>query len=133
MLMPSFSEHSRAKLLTVHPDLISLFMEVVKHRDCSVVSGLRTQEEQQELYGKGRWAGGQIVTYKDGIDHRSKHQEGMAVDVIPYPEGYDNNALRDFGNYVKGMADVMKAYHVIDSDIKWGGDWKFSDKPHWEI
>lgn len=121
------------RLQQVHPDLQTLFNEVILHRDCSIVSGLRTQEEQQALYAKGRDGNGEIVTHKDGIDKRSKHQDGLAVDVVPWPEKWDEVALRDFGQYVKGIATMMKKYGGIDEDIEWGFDLWGWDKPHWQI
>lgn len=132
--MPKYGKKSKERLATVHQDLQTLFWEVIKHRDCYIVSGLRTQEEQAALYAKGRTVPGDIITYKDGIDRRSKHQSGMAVDVVPWPEKWDKEALRDFGNFVKGIAVMMKRYNTIEHDIKWGGDWtNFVDMPHWEI
>ena len=69
--MFKFGKRSLKELNSVHPDLQTLFQTVIKYRDCSVVSGLRTQEEQQALYAKGRTQPGDIVTYKDGINRRS--------------------------------------------------------------
>ena len=131
--MYKFSNTSKENLSTVHPDLQTLFQEVIKHRDCAIVSGKRTKEEQAELYKKGRSTSGEIVTYRDGVFKKSKHQSGNAVDVVPYPEKWNEEAIRDFGNYVKGIAIMLKAYGAIDKDIQWGGDWERSDKPHWQV
>ena len=131
--MPEFNDISTGRLMKVHPDLITLFFEVVKVRDCSVVSGLRSLEEQQALYAKGRYAPGEIVTFKDGIDRRSKHQTGQAVDVIPYPEGYDEESMIGFGELVLEIADRLKQELKIDYDIIWGGEWKWKDYAHFEI
>jgi peptidoglycan L-alanyl-D-glutamate endopeptidase CwlK len=131
--MPKFNDRSLERLQGVHPDLISLFMEVVAHRDCSVTCGIRTTEEQQALYAKGRSEPGEIVTYVDGVQRRSKHQDAMAVDVVPYPEMWDDDALRDFGNFVKGIAVMMHQEGRIDHIPEWGGDWKWKDRPHWQI
>jgi peptidoglycan L-alanyl-D-glutamate endopeptidase CwlK len=132
--MPEFSDRSKDKLYEVHPDLITLFEEVVKTFDCTVISGFRTAEEQQELYAKGRTEDGPIVTYKDGIVRKSKHQLGLAVDVVPYPSLYsDEKIMNDFGWYVLDTAERLKKDGMIDSDITWGGSWKFTDMPHFEI
>ena len=130
--MNKFSDISIDRLMTVHPDLITLFFEVIKVRDCSVVSGLRTTEEQQALYGKGRWLPGEIVTFRDGIERRSNHQTGNAVDVIPYPEKWDIEAMKVFGPLVLEIADWLKSEHRIDSEIAWGGQWEWKDYPHYE-
>lgn len=129
-----FSEASKDKLYEVHPDLITLFEEVIKHFDCTVVSGVRTEDEQQELYAKGRTEPGEIVTYKDGVVRKSKHQLGMAVDVVPYPTMYsDEGVMRKFGWFVIETAERLKKEGLIDNDITWGGSWRFSDMAHFEI
>ena len=76
--MNEFSESSLSKLRTVHQDLQTVFLEVVKEFDCSVLSGIRTEDEQAALYRKGRSEPGEIVTYRDGVNKRSKHQVGSA-------------------------------------------------------
>jgi len=137
--MPTFSKASREKLMGVHPDLRTIFTEVIKHRDCTVVSGLRTQEEQQALYAKGRTQPGNIVTHKDGIERRSRHQDGMAVDVVPYfaEEPHirwdDIEAFKNFGSFVKGVAAILQDCGVIAHRLEWGGEWNWKDYPHYEL
>ena len=132
--MPQFSQRSLDRLSTVHPDLQTLFQIVIKYWDCSIVCGIRTEEEQKKLYAQGRTESGNIVTNADGVTNKSRHQSGNAVDVIPYPEGYDEEELHNFGYFVIGVATMLKSYGAIDKDVIWGGLWKsFSDKPHWEI
>jgi len=132
--MPEFSSHSLARLGSVHKDLQTLFHEVIKDYDCTVICGLRTQEEQQKLYAKGRYEPGNIVTYKDGVDRRSKHQDGTAVDVVPWPIDWDDEVrFREFGWFVLGVANTLKRDGQIDNDIKWGGHWQFKDYPHFEL
>ena len=132
--MPQYSNRSKANLATVHTDLQTLFNEVIKHYDCTVVSGLRTAEEQAKLYAQGRTAPGTIVTYKDGYEKQSKHQGGNAVDVIPYPSGYkDKNELIRFAGFVLGVASMLKEQGKISNNLEWGGDWKWKDRPHFQI
>jgi signal peptidase I len=133
--MAKFSKTSLDRLATVHPDLQTLFHKVIESWDCTIVSGFRTDEEQQELYARGRTEDGDIVTYKDGIVKKSKHQSGLAVDAVPYPSLYTNEAImRDFGEYVLDVAVDLKKAGLIDSYITWGGHWrKFKDYPHFEI
>jgi peptidoglycan L-alanyl-D-glutamate endopeptidase CwlK len=87
------------------------------------------------LYAKGRSKPGKIVTYKDGVERRSYHQTGNAVDVVPYPISWGNiERFRQFGWFVKGVATTLKRNGQIDSDVTWGGDWtRFKDYPHFEI
>jgi len=132
--MPTFSNISLERLSQVHPDLQTLFHEVIKHSDCAIISGVRTDEEQQELYAKGRTDGGEIVTYKDGIVNKSRHQLGRAVDAAPYPINWkDTDRFRAFGWFVKDIAKSLKRDGKIDYDITWGGDWKWKDFAHFEI
>ena len=132
--MPTFSNISLERLQTVDPDLQTLFHEVIKHVDCSIISGVRTDEEQQALYAKGRTDAGDIVTYKDGIVNKSNHQSGLAVDVAPYPVNWkDIDRFRAFGWFVKDIAKTLKRTGKIDNDITWGGEWKWKDYAHFEI
>jgi peptidoglycan L-alanyl-D-glutamate endopeptidase CwlK len=132
--MPSFSKRSRDRLCGVHPDLQTLMNQVVQDFDITVICGLRTQEEQQALYEKGRKTPGQIVTYKDGVERRSKHQDGLAVDVGPWPlNWHDTERFTAMGWYIKGVANALKECGRIDNDIEWGGDWQFKDLPHFQI
>ena len=132
--MAKFSERSKRTLSTVHPDLQTLFNYVIKEWDCTVVSGLRTDEEQQALYAKGRTEDGEIVTHKDGVVNKSKHQLGLAVDVVPYPSMYSDVEIMDkFGLYVLDVAMNLKESGLIDSRIVWGGTWNWKDRPHFQI
>ena len=132
--MPKFSETSKDRLYEVHPDLITLFEAVVIDWDCTVISGFRTTEEQQELYAKGRTTDGSIVTHKDGIVKKSKHQLGLAVDVVPWPSLYsDKKIMHDFGWFVLETAERLKKEGKIDNDITWGGVWQWPDMPHYQI
>jgi hypothetical protein len=110
--MPTFSRKSLKNLEGVHPDLVTLFSEVILHRDCTIVSGIRTEEEQQALYAKGRTEAGDIVTWKDGIERRSKHQTGNALDVVPYPEMWDEAALTEFGKIGNGKTNHTGRYET---------------------
>ena len=135
--MPKFSQKSLKKLQTVHPDLQRLFLKVVKNFDCTVTSGLRTAQEQNDLYKKGRAVvdnclqivnKAEVVTYADGYEKKSNHQGGMAVDVVPYPTMWEDvDMLKKLGGYVKSVARDMGI------DIEWGGSWKWKDYPHYQL
>ncbi len=68
---------------------------------------------------------------------KSKHNKmpSLAVDVIPYPfKGWSNiDQFKEFSNFVKGIAVMLKAYGAIENDIEYGGDWNWKDYPHWQI
>jgi len=142
--MPLFSKASKEKLETCDPELQTLFNYVIKYKDCTVVFGERTPDEQFDLYRKGRkyinnkWVitdKSAVVTYKDGHLEKSKHnfKPSKAADVVPYPSLYsDEKELLEFGGFVMGVATMLKAYNAIDKDITWGGNWKWKDYAHYQ-
>lgn len=120
--MYKFSKNSKTKLQTVNKKLQDIFDEVIKYHDCSIICGIRTLEEQQKAFASN-------CSKCDGIQKRSKHQDGLAVDVIPYPINWnDINAFYELAGCVKTIAKQKGI------NIRWGGDWKsFKDYPHWEL
>ena len=153
--MPHYSAKSQAKLDTTHQDLQAVFTEVIQHIDCSIIFGIRTDNEQFSLYKKGRKLAGdawvvddksKIVTYKDGHFKKSKHQApvgetvSFAIDVVPWYNEKphirwdDIERFKEFGWFVLGVAATLRRYGQIESDIEWGGNWRsFKDYPHWQI
>jgi len=152
--MATYGNSSQTKLNTSHPDLITLFQEVVKYFDNTIVYGARTPEEQFELYKKGRilikgiWVvvkKNEVVTYKDGTEKKSKHNydPSEAVDAIPYPIDWrDIKRMHYFAGHVKMLAIKLKEEGKITHNIRWGGDWDsdtevkdetFMDIAHYEI
>ena len=155
--MPKFSKRSLDRLATVHPDLITLCHYAIKEYDFAVLYGMRSAEQQFDLYKRGRklvgdaWAiedKKKVVTYKDGYHKKSRHQLGEAVDLIPYYVAYphirwkDTKGLYHFSGYIRGCADMLKRYSAIENDVVWGGDWNdnmilgdqtFFDLVHFQI
>jgi peptidoglycan L-alanyl-D-glutamate endopeptidase CwlK len=137
--MPNFSARSLGRLATCDPALESLFRQVVREFDCTIICGHRTAREQQALYAQGRTKPGRIVTYKDGVDNLSKHNfyPSLAVDVVPYPVQWSNT---DRMYYFAGF--VMHTARSMGIQVRWGGDWdndtqtddeRFIDLPHFEV
>lgn len=120
--MPEFSKESKRKLMTCHGKLQALFVEVVKDWDCTILTGYRGKQEQEELYRQGKTQ----LTFP-----HSKHNKtpAMAVDVAPYHDDephirWDNaNEFAHFAGYVKGIAKNR------GMDIRWGGDWDMDGLP----
>ena len=109
--MPKFSSSSMERLLSAHPDLQRLFLEVIKHYDCTVLEGIRTMERQRELVRTGK-----------SKTLASKHLKGWAVDVVPYPIDWSaqgQERMRHFAGFVFGVAAGIG---MIDR-LRWGGDW----------
>jgi len=128
----SFSDKSKAALATCDVRLQIVFNEVIKHRDCIVLCGHRTEEEQNEAFNakpqrsKVQWP-------------NSKHNSlpSLAADVAPYPLDWNDHArFVQFAGFVLGVAAVLGV------KLRWGGDWNlngtskdesFFDGPHFEI
>jgi peptidoglycan L-alanyl-D-glutamate endopeptidase CwlK len=131
--MPQFSQASKDRLSTCHPDLQRLFNEVVKRYDCTIIEGHRTDERQAQLFAEGK-----TKVRKGG---RHTMIPSMAVDVMPFPIDWkDSKEQRErrihFAGIVKGVA------HAMGIIIRWGGDWNQDDlitagddwdMPHFEI
>ena len=126
--MPKFSKTSAAKLATCHPDLQKIFNDIIRLRDCVIICGARTLEDQQKAFKEG-------FSKLDGIIKKSKHQISkdqplsLAVDALPHPIKWnDKKGHEDFARAVKATAEHYKI------KIIWGGDFKsFSDRPHFEL
>jgi peptidoglycan L-alanyl-D-glutamate endopeptidase CwlK len=152
--MANYGKQSLKALSTCHPDLVTLFKEVVRVFDNSVIYGNRSITEQFELYKKGRelinkqWVitdKNKVVTYKDGKTNLSNHNytPSHAVDAIPYPLDWsDDKRMCYFAGYVMATAIRLKLEGKITHDIRWGGDWNqnteikdesFRDYCHFEI
>ena len=120
--MPRFSRLSEERLATCAMPLQELFHQVIRGYDCSILEGHRGEERQTEAFRTGHskleWP-------------NSKHNKipSRAVDVAPYPIDWDDIIrFREFGYYVKGVADVLAI------PIRWGGDFpSWKDYPHFEL
>ena len=84
--------------------------------------GKRSQDRQNALYEQGRTTPGQVVTWT----RSSMHTRGLAVDVVQ---------LDDKGNITwnatPGFWDAM-ARIGKSQGMKWGGDFKTPDRPHFQ-
>lgn len=128
--MPKYSDISKQRLATCHPDLQKIFNEVIKHYDCVIICGHRGEKEQNEAYAKGfsklKWPNG---------NHNKN--PSRAVDALPYPIDWNNkDSHLHFAGFVMGVASAMGI------KIRWGGDFNqdknfkndsFIDRPHFEL
>lgn len=133
--MYSLGNKSQQKLKGVHPllrEVIELAIKKTK-QDFTVIWGVRTAEQQNALYQKGRTTGGSIVTYKDGYSGKSNHQVkadgfGHAVDLTPWPIDWD-----DWGKFADINDAVQEAADEIGVKVTWGGNWRMRDGAHWQL
>ena len=128
--MPSFSQKSQDNLNTCDMDLQDVFNEVVKHFDCTVLVGHRSQEAQTKAYNEGK-------SQKQYPDSKHNSMPSNAVDVAPYPIDWED---RDRFHYFAGY--VMRTAKDLNVNLRWGGDWdndtelkdnSFDDLVHFEI
>jgi len=86
-------------------------------QDFSVTCGLRTIEEQRALVAKGA-----------SQTMRSKHIDGLAVDLAAYVDG-----IRWELNLYDEIADAMKAAAIqCGVPIRWGAAWHIADIRDWK-
>jgi len=124
--MYKFGKRSRERLKGVDTRLINVLNELIKMMDVTIIEGVRTKERQAELLKQGATK----VKY-------SKHMEGKAVDLAPYPIDWEN---RDGFYYMGGM--IRGIAKQLNLKIRFGGDWdsdgdtkdnNFDDLVHIEI
>ena len=105
--MYRFGKRSRERLRGVDTKLVNVLNELIKMMDVTVIEGLRSAERQEELLAQGATK----VKY-------SKHMEGKAVDIAPYPIDWkDRDRFYYMGGMVRGIAKQLGV------NIRFGGDW----------
>ena len=91
--MYRFGKRSKARLKGVKPELVNVLNELVKIMDVTIIEGLRTEERQKQLVASGA-----------SKTKFSKHLEGKAVDLAPYPIDWED---RDRCHYMGGLSRVI--------------------------
>lgn len=120
--MFTFGTSSKKHLATCDQEIQRVLKEAIKHYDFSVVCGFRNEEDQNRAFDDGystlKWP-----------DSNHNVNPCKAVDVIPYPSGYD-----DVPEFYVMATYIMAAANKLGIDLKWGGHWKsFKDYPHFEL
>ena len=140
--MYTLSQTSLDKLKGVHPNLVNFMTELIKISpwNFKITAGVRTAEEQNRLYQKGRTAHGAKVTNVDGYKLKSNHQIkfdglGYATDIGVIVNGEYKGTWKDFHYYQDIYNTANKAGLLEKYGIEWGGNcWRtFKDAPHWQI
>ena len=124
--MYKFGKRSKSRLKGVDSRLVNVLNELIKIMDVTIIEGLRSKERQQEL----------LAQVKTKVKY-SKHMEGKAVDLAPYPIDWNDREMFHYmGGMLRGLGKAMGV------NIRWGGDWdsdgdindnKFDDLVHVEI
>lgn len=114
------SKRSLARLEGVDERLVRVVKRAIELTtvDFGVVQGLRTVEEQRELVAKGA-----------SQTMKSKHIDGLAVDLMAYVGGKASWELSLYDN----IADAMKLAAMEEGvAIRWGAAWQVSDIREWD-
>ena len=137
----SFSRNSLDKMNGVHPNLVVFMKELIQVSpfDFKITSGMRTAQEQAELYKQGRDKPGSVVTNADGYKYCSNHQEkidgyGYAVDVCILKYTSKGDVDWNF-KYYKELYEIAKKNGLLDKyGVEWAGNWKdFQEGAHFQI
>lgn len=149
----NLSQKSLDKLVGVDERLQRVVKRAIQltKQDFMVLEGVRTREQCMINYGNGRTvaqcvAKGVPAQYANpnaakvtwlNNPFASKHCDGKAVDLVPYP--VDWNDLKKFDAIAKAMLQAAKELGI---PIRWGADWNSNgrprekgetDSPHFEI
>ena len=160
--MYTLSETSLKMLKGVHPNLVNFMTELIKISpwNFKITAGVRTAEEQNKLYQKGRTVPRAKVTKVDGYKLKSNHQVkfdglGYAADIgvlviekviekvkengkeveKEIEKTFYKGSWKDF-HYYQDIYNAAKRAGLLEKyDIEWGGNcWRtFKDGPHWQI
>ena len=124
--MPKFGKRSKERLRGVDTRLVNVLNELIKIMDVTIIEGLRSKQRQEILLKEGKTK-----------TKFSKHIEGKAVDLAPYPiEWEDRDRFHYMGGMIRGIAKQLNI------NVRWGGDWdsdgetrdnRFDDLVHVEI
>lgn len=134
--MPKFSQESFSKLSTCHIDLRTIFFEVIKYFDCTILEGYRDEADQEADFKAGK-------TQLHWPNGRHNSRPSLAVDVAPYPVEFNHpNRFYWFAGYVMATAEQLKQQGKITHSLRYGGDWNsnkeiddqtFDDLVHFEL
>lgn len=117
------------KLKLMQPRFGSMIIELIYEArkaglNVGIFHGYRSHEQQRNLYAKGRTRPGRIVTRAQA--GHSWHNFGLASDIVFYTKK---------GNWSWAEKHNWKKLGVIGKSIglKWGGDWRRPDRPHFML
>jgi peptidoglycan L-alanyl-D-glutamate endopeptidase CwlK len=131
--MPHLSNTSRERLLSCDSRLIAVCSDAIAFFDFSVISGHRTNEEQDLLFAQGRVTDDAIVTYKRGGESIHNTNPSRAIDLAPWVSGR-GIVWDDVGLFGEMAGVILYCAHLRQIPIEWGGHWSsFKDRPHFQI
>lgn len=125
--MNKASKRTRDNLKGVNEKLVMLagYALAISEQDFFVNEGLRSTAKQQEYFKTG-------ASQLDGINKKSKHQLGRAIDV--YYVGWKNTDKVNDSRWEKVYEAFRTAAANLHINIVFGANWKsFKDNPHIEL
>ena len=105
--MAKYGKRSRKRLEGIDEKLLKVLNELIKIMDVTVLEGLRSQERHDMLVSEGK-----------SKTRHSKHIQGRAVDIAPYPVDWED---RERFHYMGGMLRGIAL--SLGEKVRWGGDW----------
>jgi peptidoglycan L-alanyl-D-glutamate endopeptidase CwlK len=126
----AIDKRSQKNIASLHPDLQPLATRLIETANdqginAKVISGLRTYEEQDELFAQGRTKPGKVVTKAKG--GQSIHNFGCAFDVGVFSE--DGRTYHGESKHYKTLGQIGESL-----GLEWGGRWAgFVDEPHFQL
>lgn len=103
-------KRSKDRLLGVDPRMVAIVEKAItiSEQDFSVICGLRTVKEQEALVAKGA-----------SQTMKSKHLEGLAVDLMAYIDG----GRWELNLYDEIADAIRKAAIELGVNVRWGAAW----------
>ena len=111
----TLSQRSLDRLNGVNDDMVRVVKKAIDLTkiDFGVICGMRTIEEQKALVAKGA-----------SQTMKSKHLEGLAVDLMAYVSGRASWELNLYDDIADAM---MEAAKLEDVPVRWGAAWHIND------
>ena len=103
-------KRSKDRLLGVDPRMVAVVEKAItiSEQDFSVICGLRTVKEQEALVAKGA-----------SQTMKSKHLEGLAVDLMAYIDG----GRWELNLYDEIADAIRKSAIELGVNVRWGAAW----------
>ena len=116
----NLSQKSLDRLEGVNDDMVRVVKKAIELTkvDFGVICGLRTVEEQEELVAKGA-----------SQTMKSKHIDGLAVDLMAYLGGRASWELNLYDDIADAMKEAAKLENV---GVRWGAAWHIDNMADWD-
>ena len=137
--MYSFGKKSLAKKAQLHPDLAHVLDLAIQVIDFSIIEAWRSKEDQNKYYDQGR----SKLRWPKSKHNTKSNKPGkvLAVDILPYPGGWDTSEENMKKFYF--LMGIIKGIAGIEGiKVRFGLDWNsnnvfsdqsFHDLPHIEL